>query len=108
MEYTYTIVATDPEDDQIYYKISWGDETLSDWLGPYDSDTEVEVSYTWSKRGNYEIKVKAKDTKFAYSEWSDPLSISMPKNKPYINSPFLNFLQNYPCLFSMLRFLLKL
>ncbi len=108
MEYTYTIVATDPEDDQIYYKISWGDETLSDWLGPYDSNTEVEVSYTWSKRGNYEIKVKAKDTKFAYSEWSDPLPISMPKNKPYINSPFLNFLQNYPCLFLLLRCILGL
>jgi len=42
-------------------------------------------------KGDYEIHVKAKDEYDAESEWSDPLSISMPKNKAI--NPFLLFLE---------------
>jgi hypothetical protein len=66
------------------------------------------AKHLWNK-GNYEIKVKAKDSHDAESEWSDPLSISMPKNKAInINSLFLRFLENYPNLFLILRHILKL
>ena len=61
------------------------------------------INHTWSKQGNYEIKVKAKDEYGATSEWSDPLSFSMPKTKLFNNFdtwitrliqrfPFLEFL----------------
>ena len=53
------------------------------------------------------IQVKAKDVYGAESEWSDPLPVSMPKNKA-INTPFLNFLENHPNLFPLLRQLLDL
>jgi hypothetical protein len=49
------------------------------------------------------VKVKAKDEYDAESGWSDPLSISMPKNKPYINTPFLQFLENHLHMFPLLR-----
>ena len=32
--YTYTFVAIDPDDDNIYYEINWGDGTVDDWYGP--------------------------------------------------------------------------
>jgi hypothetical protein len=97
-KYTYESDTTDPEQDQIYYWFDWGDGTNSGWL----------AKHLWNK-GNYEIKVKAKDSHDAESEWSDPLSISMPKNKAInINSLFLRFLENYPNLFLILRHILKL
>lgn len=78
-EYKYSAVTTDPQNDEIYYLWDWGDNTDSDWIGPYESGIEYETSHSWEKRGNYIIKVKAKDSDGYESEWSDPLSVSMPK-----------------------------
>ncbi|HDM66777.1 MAG TPA: DUF11 domain-containing protein, partial [Thermoplasmatales archaeon] len=87
VSYTYTATTNDPDGDQIYYKFSWGDGTYSDWLGPYSSGEIVSASHSWSTKGNYEIRVKAKDTHGVESEWSDPLPVAMPMNK--INHVFL-------------------
>jgi hypothetical protein len=101
-EYTYIAITTDPDGDKIYYLFDWGDGSDSDWFGPFDSGQEVNISHTWENRGTYEIKAKAKDIYSVQSEWSDPLSITMPKNK-IINRLFLNFLQQHPNLFPILR-----
>jgi hypothetical protein len=81
-EYPYKTSTTDPDGDQVFYLFDWGDDTDSDWLGPYDSGDECSSSHKWTSQGDYQIRVKAKDTKFAESDWSDPLSISMPRNRP--------------------------
>jgi len=96
--YTYTTSTIDLDGDQIYYEFVWGDGTTSNWLGPYASDELCEAFNTWSKIGNYEIKVRARDTKLAYSEWSDPLAVSMPRNKIVTNSLFQWFLEQFPIL----------
>lgn len=101
-EYTYAASTTDPQGDQIYYLWDWGDDTDSGWVGPYVSGVECEESKTWSSRGDYLIKVKAKDDEGHESEWSDPLSVSMPKNRMF-NRPFINFLHQHPNLFPILR-----
>ena len=77
-EYTYTTSTTDINDDQLYYNFAWGDDATSGWVGPYESGETAEASHMWNTRGNYEIKVKAKDEHGLESEWSDPLPISMP------------------------------
>ena len=103
--YTYTTSTIDLDGDQIYYEFAWGDGTTSNWLGPYASDELCEAFHTWSKRGNYEIKVRARDIKLAYSDWSDSLAISMPKNKMVsYNSLFLRFLEQFPILTYLLNF----
>jgi len=84
--YSYTSTTNDPEGDIMWYKFSWGDGSDSGWVGPYDSGEEGSASHKWDKRGSYSIKVKAKDEYNDESEWSDPLSISMPKNKVLTNS----------------------
>jgi len=58
-------------------------------------------------RKNFIISVKAKDEYGAESDWAK-LSFSAPKNKPYINTPFLRFLENHPYMFPLLRRLLDL
>ena len=111
-EYTYTTSTIDPDGDQLWYKWNWGDGTNSDWLGPYDSGTECSMLHTWTSKGSYNVKVKAKDTSDAESKWSDPLSISMTRNKPsanpVINNILTNFFNIHPNLFPILQHILKL
>jgi len=108
---TYTAVTTDPEGNNIYYLFDWGDDTISPWLGPFDSGDECEASHSWDSRGNYEIKVKARDTNGKISEWSDPLPISMPKAKNDIFNNmiiFRNILDQFPILKEILNLFISL
>jgi hypothetical protein len=77
--YSYTSVVTDPDGDKVYYLFDWGDGSDSGWIGPVNSGESVEDEHGWSSRGNYVIRVKAKDEYGVESPWSDPLPISMPK-----------------------------
>ncbi len=74
-EYKYTFVTTDPEGDNIYYYIEWGDNSNSGWLGPYNSGEPEEAIHTWSKPGDYNIRVRAMDIYGGVSNWSTPISI---------------------------------
>ena len=95
IEYTYTTSAANPDENQRVYKWDWGDETFSDWLGPYNADETIEASHVWAKKGTYEIRVKAKDVYDVESEWSDPLAVTMPVNQESARSqtPSSRFLQ---------------
>jgi len=108
VEYTYTTSTTDPDDDQIHYKWDWGDGTYSDWLGPHDSGEIVSANHIWDEEGNYEIKVKAKDSYDQESDWSDPLPVTMPRNKLLPNTLFLRLLERFPNAFPILRHMLGL
>jgi hypothetical protein len=49
--------------------------------------------------------VKAKDIYDYESEWSDPLSVYMPRSKN-LNSFFIKFLERFPKICSILQFVL--
>ncbi|MBE3123079.1 MAG: PKD domain-containing protein [Thermoplasmata archaeon] len=74
-EYTYTTSTTDPNGDQVFYLWDWGDGTQSSWLGPYNSGQSIQANHTWTERRAYDIKVKAKDTNNAESNWSEPFTV---------------------------------
>lgn len=80
-EYRYSTTAIDPQNDQIYYYFDWGDGKNSGWLGPYNSGETIFASHQWSIRGDYLIRVKAKDIEGHEGVWSDQLSVSMPRNR---------------------------
>jgi hypothetical protein len=73
-EYTYTSSTTDPNNDPMYYKWSWGTGE-SDWMGPYASGVTISASHTWTTAGTYDVKVKAKDTSDVESDWSEKVSV---------------------------------
>jgi len=102
--YSYTVVAQDPEADEIFYFIDWGDTTNSSWVGPYPSDENVTLSYTFTKKGTYIIKVKAKDVFHAESAWAT-LEVKMPTSISF--HPFLQFFERFPHGFPILRYLLS-
>jgi len=87
VEYNYSMSTVDPDGDQIYYKIDWGDGNESGWLGLYNSNQVATYSHIWTYEGDYEIRVKAKDTEYEESEWSDPLIVIMPKVKNFNQIP---------------------
>jgi hypothetical protein len=106
-ELTYTTSTTDSQGDQVYYLWDWGDGTTSGWLGPYESGDSMEASHSWSKKGTYEIRVKAKDSNDHESEWSQALSVNLPKGK--LRSLVINvMLQTPDDRLSLLRELLRL
>ena len=96
IEYTYSTFTTDPQDDQIFYWFDWGDGTNSGWVGPFDSGESGEASHIWTEKGTYSIMAKAKDINGYESEWSNPLSISMPKFKIRLLTSFNNFIEKHP------------
>jgi CubicO group peptidase (beta-lactamase class C family) len=81
--YSYTVNATDPNGDDVYYFIDWGDNTTSSWIGPYSSGEVITESHTWSEKGKYTIQAKAKDNDDWESDWAT-LTVTMPYsyNKP--------------------------
>ncbi len=106
-EYTYTSSTTDPNGDQVSYIFDWGDGSVSSWVGPYNSGATASAKKTYTTGGTYQIKVVAKDSHGKLSEWSDPLSISMPYS---YEPPFMQFLERlfelFPHAFPLLRLIL--
>jgi hypothetical protein len=78
-EYIYSSTTVDPSNLDLYYQWEWGDGNISEWIGPLNSGEECSTSYIWDKKGNYELRVRAKNIIDSISQWSDSLVISMPK-----------------------------
>lgn len=102
-EYEYSTSAVDPDGDDIYYLFDWGDNTDSGWLGPYNSGQECTASNAWNEKGAFNIRVKAKDVYGFESEWSDSLSIIIPKSKEIQNSLMNWLLQRIELSFPLLK-----
>jgi len=107
--YEYTFITSDPEGDDVYYWIEWGDDTVEEWIGPHASGKSVTLGHSWSKKGNYTIGCKARDIYDAESDWAT-LEVTMPKNKAFnFNFPLLSWLfERFPNAFPMLRCILRL
>ncbi|HEC75991.1 MAG TPA: PKD domain-containing protein [Thermoplasmatales archaeon] len=76
-EYEYTVVTTDPDGDNVYYYVDWGDGNATGWLGPFTSGTVCNATHSWNNEGIYNVRVKAKDTWNAQSEWSSPIIVEI-------------------------------
>jgi len=108
---TFSTKTIDPDFDttgnDLYYQFDWDDGSNSGWIGPYKSGEECRASNVWNEEGTYNVKVKAKDKHGAVSEWSEPLKVTMPRNRAN-QRLFLHFLENHPNIFLILRQLLGL
>jgi len=107
--YLFTFKSTDPDGDAVYYFIDWGDNTTDGWLGPYASGSPGAISHTWSTKGTFTVKAKAKDTLDVESDWST-FQVKMPLSLLYGHTSLLVFLEQFfakhPNAFPILRHLL--
>ena len=103
--YIFTFNAEDPNDDDVYYYIEWGDGQTTDWHGPYGSGLNHNKVHTYHETGTFTIQAKAKYVHGSESGWGT-MEVTMPREKTVINM-FLSFLENHPNLFPILQLLLQ-
>jgi PKD domain len=103
-EYTFTGIAVDPDNDQVFYKWDWGDGNYSEWLGPYSSGESCQTVHAWGIKATYAIRVMVKDQHGGESDWSDPMPITIPYSYNKIILPFFDLLfERFPNAFPLLR-----
>jgi hypothetical protein len=81
VEYCITVNSSEPDGDDVMYLIDWGDDSTSGWIGPFSQCEPVKVCHTYLFVGNYNIRAKAKDINGLESEWSEPFSVDIPRNR---------------------------
>jgi len=93
-EHTYIASCIDPDGNDIQYLFDWGDDSDSGW------QSTPSAQHTWSEKSNYEIRVKAKDSMGAESDWSEPLEVEITsKSKALHQFSFLQrLIKHFPFL----------
>jgi rhodanese-related sulfurtransferase len=77
--YDYTFNSVDQDGDDVFICVDWNDTTGELCYGPFSSDQDVILNYTWAVEGTYIIKAKAtRDIYGDESNWST-LEVQMPK-----------------------------
>lgn len=71
---TFGIVATDPDNDQIFYEIDWDNngtvEVSSPGSGYINSGTSININRMWFAAGTYTFQARAVDNVNAQSGWT--------------------------------------
>lgn len=93
---TFSAYATDADSDELFYLFDWGDGSNSEWIGPYIPGEIVEISHEWIDKGDYEVRVKAKDTQGFESGWSR-MNMKVPHQfqSNSFKIIFINFLMQF-------------
>jgi len=100
-EQEFEVSSTDPDGDDVYYYIDWGDGKVLDWDGPYNSGDKITKKHTFNEETDYTIKVKAKDVYDLESDWAQ-LVFSAPKTKMKLVLLFEDILNRFPLLKQLL------
>ena len=104
--YPYIFNTDDINGDDVYYYIEWGDGQVDEWVGPYESGENVEITHQWETKGTYTIHAKAKDIYDIESNWGS-LTVVMPKAYSYeIQGLLEQFFERFPHAFPVLRHLM--
>jgi len=104
-EIEFVFSANDPENDQVWFDIKWGDgsEIVDD--GPYNSGESVTKSHTWNSTKTFTVEARARDNFGYYGDW-ETHSIKIPRYKALYNSLLELLIERYPNLFPLLRYFL--
>ena len=79
IDYEYSFVSNDIDNDYLSYSIDWGDG-IEEIIGIFPSGTNAYASHNWTKKGSFTIKAQAADIHGEQSDWGT-LQINIPRNK---------------------------
>jgi len=105
IEYQYNFTAVDPDADDIYYFIDWGDGNKTDWLGPYSSGEKIIKNHSWNQKGIYIVKAAAKDVNGLQGSYGT-LTVTIPRSVS--KNILLNILlERFPNIFKLVKYILS-
>jgi len=99
----YTFNSIDPDGDDVYYYIKWGDGYIIEWDGPLSSGMDFKITHTYTERGNYTIEAKALDGYGYESDWAT-LEVTIPRTRASSYLWYQLFLERFPLLERLLKF----
>jgi len=109
VEYEFDFVASDLNQDELYYHIDWGDGTGTDWLGPFPTSEHILVKHTWSPNMKFgTIKAKVKDSHGAESGETTLYYLTIKSRNSGENNIIQRILQRFHLNNGLLRTLLLL
>ena len=103
--YSFTFVSEDPNDDDVFYEIDWGDGQVDPWDGPHKSNDIITRNHSWDYSSTFKISARAKDIHENIGDWGE-FEVTIPRDKS-IKNPFINLLQCYPNIFLLIQKLLQ-
>ena len=103
INYDYTFLTTDPDEDDVWYHICWGDNEIIYIYGPYPSGEEITLSYNWTDKGTYSITCWARDIYDAISNTTS-FEVTIPRDKATSNMLF-RLSEKFPLLERLLLFI---
>jgi hypothetical protein len=98
---TYSFSAVDPDGDDVRFIVEWGDGN-TDTTGFVASGATQTADHIWATPATYTITAKAEDTNGNIGPEST-FTVTIPRNKVVNANPFIQFLQNHPNIFPLLR-----
>ncbi len=105
-EYDYKFLIDDPDYNPVQVFVDWDDGT-SGWSYEGASGQRIWQGHTWTKKGTYIIKAKARDVLGLESNWST-MEVTMPFSFEPPQHPFIHWLlERFPNAFPILRYLLE-
>jgi CubicO group peptidase (beta-lactamase class C family) len=99
----FTISMVDPDGDDLFYCIDWGDQTTSEWVGPYLNNTTLQLHHTWKTPYEYIVKAKVKDSSSIESDWA-VTNVNISKTKIKHNQILQNIINNYLEIFGLVLY----
>ena len=106
--YYFGFQSFDPDNNPVSFYIEWGDGSTTGWTFELASGETWYCDHTWSEKGNYTIRAKAKDVFNEESNWTEfEIKITNLRNRISFSSLFLRFLEKFPNAFQILRFVIR-
>jgi hypothetical protein len=95
--YDFTVTCTDPQDDDVLYKISWGDCSIMYWNGPFKSGEEITYTHAWCPvccpgGGEFTIVVEAMDINGNICTIPKTFEVTMEASGRYLVQSYMNTL----------------
>ena len=105
--YNYKFNTVDPDGENVYYWIEWGDDEIEEWIGPSRSGEVVSLSHKYTTIGAFNITVKAKDINDFESEMMEKqIKVSLSRSRMINNRFIFTYLEKFIALFPLLDQLL--
>jgi len=102
----YSFKSIDPESEELFYWIEWGDGSVEEWIGPYPSSEKIKINHSWTEGGTYTIKAKAKDINNLEGDLGS-FKVIIPRNRRAGNSWLQLLIERFPNLFILLSNLIR-